>query len=84
MGAYYTPPAVVNFIVRSVDHLLKKFNLAAGFGDTAKTKEGLHKVKFLTRPAAPSVYQFGDQSYLWPTGKIRPKGRWPAYVHHGY
>ena len=48
MGAYYTPPAVVNFIVRSVDHLLKKeFNWAAGLAETAKTKEGLHKVQIL-------------------------------------
>jgi hypothetical protein len=43
MGAYYTPLPVVNFIVRSVDYLLKKeFGLPEGLADTTKTKDGLH------------------------------------------
>ena len=36
-GVYYTPPAVVNFIVRAIDEVLKNtFNLLKGLGDTEK------------------------------------------------
>lgn len=38
MGAYYTPEPVVQFIVRSVDQILKKdFGLSGGLADTSKT-----------------------------------------------
>ena len=38
-GVWYTPEPVVNFIVRSVDDILKtKFNLPKGLGDTSKTQ----------------------------------------------
>ncbi|MBL7036545.1 N-6 DNA methylase [Candidatus Microgenomates bacterium] len=48
MGAYYTPLSVVNFMIKSVDSILKEdFNLSAGLADTSKTKEGLHKVQVL-------------------------------------
>ena len=34
-GVYYTPPAVVNFIVRAIDHILKQtFNIKEGFADS--------------------------------------------------
>src|SRR3989344_5379353 len=37
LGAYYTPPAVVRFIVRAVDTILKHdFELAGGLTDTSK------------------------------------------------
>jgi len=50
MGAYYTPLPVVQFIVRSVDHLLEKeFGLVAGLADTSKTTDGIHKVQILTQ-----------------------------------
>jgi len=36
-GVYYTPEPVVNYIVRSVDHLLKtRFNITEGLADTEK------------------------------------------------
>jgi hypothetical protein len=48
MGAYYTPLPVVQFIVRSVDYLLKKdFGLTAGLADTSKLANGIHKVQIL-------------------------------------
>jgi predicted helicase len=59
MGVFYTPIPVVQFIVRSVDDILKKeFNLPQGLADTAKiemevavqaidgrTKDGIKKIK---------------------------------------
>ena len=43
-GVWYTPEPVVNFIVRSVDEILKnEFNLKDGLADTTKTK-----IKFKT------------------------------------
>ncbi len=48
MGAYYTPLPVVQFIVRSVDYLLKKeFGLEAGLSDTSKLTNGIHRVQIL-------------------------------------
>ena len=84
MGAYYTPPAVVNFIVRSVDHLLKKeFNLAAGLADTAKTKEGLHKVQILDPACGTGTFISSVINLIYDRlEKSGQKGRWPAYVHH--
>lgn len=38
-GVYYTPEAVVNFIVRGIDEILKtEFELNSGLADTSKTK----------------------------------------------
>ncbi|CAA0257178.1 type ISP restriction/modification enzyme [Tenacibaculum maritimum] len=38
-GVWYTPPPVVNFIVRAVDDILKtEFDLPQGLADTSKTK----------------------------------------------
>ncbi|MBI3949649.1 MAG: N-6 DNA methylase [Acidobacteria bacterium] len=38
-GVYYTPEPVVSYIVRSVDHILKKdFNLSDGLADASKIK----------------------------------------------
>lgn len=48
-GVYYTPEAVVSFIVRSVNQILKnKFNLAKGLTDTSKIK---HKVSVQSEDA---------------------------------
>lgn len=84
MGAYYTPLPVVNFIVRSVDHILKKdFGLAQGLADTAKLPSGMHKVQILD----PAV---GTGTFISATIRIiyehllkqKQEGRWPAYVHN--
>ena len=84
MGAYYTPLPVVNFIVRSVDQILKKdFNLAQGLADTAKLPDGKHKVQILD----PAV---GTGTFISATIRIiyehllkqKQEGRWPAYVHN--
>jgi hypothetical protein len=84
MGAYYTPLPVVNFIVRSVDYLLKKeFTLLNGLADNVKLENGTHKVQILD----PAV---GTGTFISATIRIiykfllkdGQKGRWPAYVHN--
>lgn len=84
MGAYYTPLPVVNFIVRSIDQILKKdFGLAQGLADTAKLLDGKHKVQILD----PAV---GTGTFISATIRIiyehllkqKQEGRWPAYVHN--
>lgn len=83
MGAYYTPLPVVQFIVRSVDHLLEKeFGLVAGLSDTSKTASNVHRVQILD----PAV---GTGTFISDViGKIYTRilksgqeGRWPTYVH---
>ena len=84
MGAYYTPPAAVHFIVRSVDYLLKKeFGLAAGLADTAKTKEEIHKVQILDPACGTGTFISSTINLIYDRlEKSGQRGRWPAYVHH--
>jgi predicted helicase len=84
MGAYYTPPAVVQFIIGSVDFLLKKdFGLFAGLADTSKLKNGTHRVQILDPAVGTGTFisSIIDMIYksLQKNGQI---GRWPAYVHN--
>jgi len=84
MGAYYTPLPIVEFIIRSVDYLLKKeFGLTAGLVDTSKTKEGLHKVQILDPACGTGTFisSIIRKIYLWLETHGQ-KGRWPTYVHH--
>lgn len=84
MGAYYTPLPVVQFIVNSVDYLLKKeFGLTAGLADTSKTKDGLHKVQILDPACGTGTFISSviRTIYIWLRDSGQ-KGRWPAYVHH--
>lgn len=84
MGAYYTPVPIVQFIVRSVDHLLKKeFGLAGGLSDTTKTAKGLHRVQILDPAVGTGTFISkvirNIYEYLLKTGQ---KGRWHPYVLH--
>ncbi len=84
MGAYYTPLPVVQFIVRAVDHLLKKeFGLTEGLADTSKTAVGLHKVQILD-PAVGTGTFISEiirniNDHLRQAGQ---EGRWHPYVLH--
>jgi len=84
MGAYYTPPPVVQFIVRSIDHLLKKeFNLTKGLADDSKTKDNIHKVQVLDPAVGTGTFISAVIRIIYKRLlKSRQKGRWPAYVHH--
>ena len=84
MGAYYTPLPVVQFIVRSVDHLLEKeFGLATGLADTSKTISGVHRVQILD-PAVGTGTFISDVIGKIYTRILKSKqeGRWPTYVHN--
>jgi len=84
MGAYYTPVPVVQFIVRSVDYLLKKeFGLAAGLADTSKTANGVHRVQILDPAVGTGTFISAVINIIYSSLlKNGQKGRWPAYVHN--
>ena len=47
-GVWYTPPSVVQFIVRGVDAILRsEFGLKDGLADTSKIRPGVHRVQVL-------------------------------------
>ena len=84
LGAYYTPQPVVRFIVRAVDHLLKKeFNLPSGLADTSKTQNGIHKVQILDPAVGTGTFLSAVIRSIYlqlkDSGQI---GRWTTYVHH--
>lgn len=84
-GVYYTPEAVVRFIVESVDHILKtELNIPDGLADSLKlpavgAKEPLHRLTVLD-PAT------GTGTFLYSViDKVRETftagdGAWPAYA----
>ncbi|MDD3521222.1 MAG: N-6 DNA methylase, partial [Actinomycetota bacterium] len=84
MGAYYTPLPVVNFIVRSVDYLLKKeFNLPAGLADTSKLDNETHKVQILDPAVGTGTFISAVIGIIYKSLLANgQKGRWPAYVHN--
>jgi hypothetical protein len=84
LGAFYTPPPVVRFIVRSVDYLLERdFNLATGLADTSKTKTGVHRVQVLDPAVGTGTFISAVIRIIYERLlKDGQKGRWPAYVHH--
>ena len=84
MGAYYTPLPVVNFIVSSVDHLLKKeFNLPAGLADTSKLDNGTHRVQILDPAVGTGTFISAVIGIIYKSLlDSGQKGRWPAYVHN--
>lgn len=84
MGAYYTPQPVVQFIVRSVDYLLKKeFGLTAGLADVSKTANNIHKVQILDPAVGTGTFISAIINLIYERLlKSGQKGRWPTYVHH--
>jgi predicted helicase len=91
LGAYYTPPAVVHFIVRSVDAILKRdFGLASGLADTKKItvsrevqgkkyKVELHQVQVLD-PAAGTGTFLNETIRLIRRSFTGQEGRFSSYV----
>jgi len=84
LGAYYTPQPIVQFIVKSVDQILKKdFKLANGLADTSKTDDGLHKVQILDPAVGTGTFISAVIRLIYKSLiKSGQKGRWPTYVHH--
>jgi len=85
-GVYYTPQPVVSYIVRSVDHILKKdFGLADGLADTAKIRledgSECHKVLILDPACGTGTFLHGviDHIHKHLVSKGQA-GLWPGYV----
>lgn len=84
MGAYYTPQPVVDFIVKSVDQILKNdFGLAKGLADTSKLPHGKHRVQILDPATGTGTFISTIIREIYkPFKKNGQEGRWPAYVHN--
>jgi predicted helicase len=84
MGAYYTPLPVVNFIVRSVDQILKRdFGLYNGLADTEKLSNGKHRVQILDPATGTGTFISRTIRVIYENLKNRgQEGSWPAYVHN--
>ncbi|MBU0922618.1 N-6 DNA methylase [Patescibacteria group bacterium] len=84
MGAYYTPQPIVQFIVCSIDYLLKKeFGLSTGLADTSKTTDNIHRVQILDPAVGTGTFISAVIRTIYKRLlKKGQKGRWPAYVHN--
>ncbi|KKR25994.1 MAG: Adenine specific DNA methyltransferase [Microgenomates group bacterium GW2011_GWC1_39_7] len=84
MGAYYTPLPIVNFIIRSVDQILRKdFGLAQGLGDTTKLTNGKHKVQILDPATGTGTFLSATIDNIYNNLRTRKQdGSWVSYVHH--
>ena len=88
-GVYYTPEPVVSYIVRSVDHLLKKdFELVEGLADAttlkAESSDGQfslesHKVQILDPATGTGTFLHSVIDLIYETFKGN-EGMWSSYV----
>lgn len=91
LGAFYTPAPVVKFIVRGVDHFLKKeFGLEKGLADTTKKdfiqqKQGvkvkipLHQVQILDPATGTGTFLNEVVKHIHKSFEGQ-QGRWAKYV----
>jgi len=86
-GVWYTPQAVVTFIVRAVDEILQKeFNLPTGLADTSKTKikingreTDVHKVQILDPATGTGTFLAETITRIYE--RFREQGgMWQKYV----
>jgi len=93
-GVYYTPEPVVNYIVQSVDRLLKdKFRIKAGLADhskiTVSRKEGereikddTHRVLILDPATGTATFLYTVLDFIRSQFKTKKNaGQWGSYVH---
>lgn len=79
-GVWYTPQAVVNFIVRAVDEILQKeFNLREGLADSSKTNDGTHKVQILDPATGTGTFLAETVKQIYGRFK-KQAGTWQSYV----
>ncbi|MEB3151647.1 MAG: type ISP restriction/modification enzyme [Sphaerospermopsis sp.] len=88
-GVYYTPEPVVNYIIKSVDYVLKnKFNISRGLADAKKIKvpnlkgEGnieTHQVLILDPAVGTGTFMHSIIDYIYDSFKSQ-KGMWSSYV----
>jgi hypothetical protein len=93
-GVYYTPEPVVNYIVQSIDRLLKdKFGIKAGLADHSKItvtrKEGEREIKDETHRVLILDPATGTATFLYTVLELirsqfktkKNAGQWGSYVH---
>ena len=93
-GVYYTPEPVVNYIVESIDRLLKdKFGIKAGLADHAKLTttrtegdreitEETHRVLVLDPATGTATFLYAVLDFIRAQFKTRKNaGQWGSYVH---
>ena len=93
-GVYYTPEPVVNYIVQSIDRLLKdKFGIKAGLADHSKItvtrKEGdreiaeeTHRVLILDPATGTATFLYTVLDFIRSQFKTKKNaGQWGSYVH---
>ena len=93
-GVYYTPEPVVNYIVRSIDRLLKgQFGLKAGLADhskiTVQRQEGgreiaeeTHRVLILDPATGTATFLYTVLDFIRAQFKTKKNaGQWGSYVH---
>jgi len=93
-GVYYTPEPVVNYIVQSIDRLLKhKFGIKAGLADHSKItvtrkdrereiKEESHRVLILDPATGTATFLYAVLEFIRSQFKTKKNaGQWGSYVH---
>ncbi|MEB3342805.1 type ISP restriction/modification enzyme, partial [Okeania sp.] len=92
-GVYYTPEPVVNYIVRSVDYILKnKFDIPKGLADANKIKishpnqkgnidsnQEIHQVLILDPAVGTGTFMYAVISHIYESF-LQQKGMWSSYV----
>jgi predicted helicase len=88
-GVYYTPEPVVDYIVKSVDYILKhKFNISKGLADSKKIEipnpkgEGIietHQVLILDPAVGTGTFMHSVIDFIYDKFKSQ-KGMWSSYV----
>ncbi|PIE97438.1 MAG: DNA methyltransferase [Treponema sp.] len=94
-GVFYTPQAVVGFIVRSVDEILKsEFNLSKGLADTSKTKikvpvqgdlknmeeKEVHRVQILDPATGTGTFLAEAIKHIYRKNFNTMQGAWSGFV----
>jgi predicted helicase len=90
LGVFYTPLPVVDFIVRSIDEILKRDFGLKGLADDSKieitkqvqnkkVKEKIHKVQLLD-PATGTGTFLNETILHIKKSFVGQEGRWPSYV----
>lgn len=80
-GAYYTPLPVVQFIVKSVDHILEHdFKLSGGLANSSKNEKG-HIVQILDPATGTGTFLTETIKFIHEK-RIKQSGNWPSYVLH--
>ena len=89
-GVWYTPEAVVNFIVRAVDDVLQtEFKLPMGLADTSKTtvnwdgsEKEIHRVQILDPATGTGTFLAEVIKQIAPKIKNIAPGMWSSYLEN--